>query len=203
MKSENFKLIVITPEKYITGEAGLINALFDAGLQSLHIRKPSYHSEGTKNLLNSISKDFHPKIVLHGNYELLGDFDLKGAHLPERIRKGSRTSNIRNIVSSSFHRLEDIVIEEKHFEYVFFSPVFQSVSKQGYLPSIRMHKIKKYLQPDKNLIHLPVIGLGGITDKNIKEVYDMGFSGAACLGYIWENPKPIEQFSKLLRILQN
>jgi thiamine-phosphate pyrophosphorylase len=202
MKLENFKLIVITHEKYIAGEAVSINGLFEAGLQFLHIRKPSYHTEGIKNLLGFISKDFHPKIVLHGHYELLESFNLKGAHLPEKTRKGGKTEDIKTIVSTSFHKLEDIKSEQINFEYVFFSPVFQSISKKGYKPSDRLQKVKDYLQSDKKPTHPPVIALGGITNENISQLKDIGFSGAASLGYIWENPNPLDQFNKLQRIVQ-
>ena len=201
MTPENFKVIIITPEKYITGEAGLINALFEAGLQVLHIRKPSYHMEGARNLINSISKDFHSRIVLHSHYELLGDFNLKGAHLPEKIRTGVNITGIKKVVSSSFHRVEDIIKEKMNFEYVFFSPVFQSISKEGHGPSSRVQKMKDYLKSGKKDFHFPVVALGGITDKNLPEAREIGFGGVACLGYIWENPDPVDQFKNLLKIV--
>jgi thiamine-phosphate pyrophosphorylase len=202
MTPENFKLIVITHEKYVTGEAGLINALFESGLQLLHIRKPSYHLEGIRNLLNTISKDFHPKIVLHSYYEFLEDFDLKGAHLPEKIRKESNISGIKNIVSTSFHTVEEITDNKANFEYAIFSPIFKSISKLGYSPSSETKKMKSLLKSGKDQIPFPVIGLGGITDRNVLQLQDMGFSGAACLGYIWEGSNPVERFKKIQKIAQ-
>lgn len=202
MLPENPKLIIITSEKNISGEAAIINDLFEAGLPLLHIRKPTYTIEETRNLVNSISTDFHSRIVVHNHYELLNEFNLEGAHLPEKLRKESDLTLLKNIISSSFHTLEDIIIEKMNFEYVFFSPVFQSISKQGYEPSIELKKITDFFNSKKNEIRFPVIALGGITDKNILQASDMGFNGAACIGYIWESSKPLEQFNKLQKILQ-
>lgn len=200
MATENFNLIVITPEEDIANEAGFINQLFEAGLQLLHIRKPANSIQQTKKMLQSISPAFHPKIVIHSHYELLNNFELKGIHLPERVRKEGNISGLKNIVSTSFHTLEDIKTEKMNFEYAFFSPVFQSISKQGYEPATKIEKIKEFFK--SNTIRVPIIALGGITGKNILQLPDIGFNGAACMGYIWKNANPLEQFEKLQKILR-
>ena len=202
MTNETFKLIVITPEKDIAGEAKLINALFDAGLQFLHIRKPDNTGKEMQNLITSISQDFYSKIVLHSHYELLHDYNLKGLHLPEKTRKEGTISGIKNIVSTSFHTLEDIATEKTSFEYAFFSPVFQSISKEGYKPTIETTTLKGFFHSDKSTPRFPIIALGGITDENILQARGIGFQGAACIGYIWEQPDPVAQFKKLQKILQ-
>jgi len=202
MAVENFNLIIITPEKDIANEAVLINELFKAGLKLLHIRKPLYTIHQIRNLLNIIPVSFHSKIVLHSHYELLHDFSLKGIHLPEKTRKEGNLTGMKNIVSSSFHNLVDIKSEKINFEYAFLSPVFPSISKQVYKPSLETETIKKFFHDDINKIRFPVIALGGITDKNILQSIDMGFNGAATIGYIWESANPVEQFDKLQKMLQ-
>lgn len=199
---ENFQLIAITSERNIVGEINDINALFDAGLPLLHIRKPGHTSEEVKNMLNAIPGDFHPKIVIHSHYELLRDFNLKGAHLPEEVRKKGELSGIRKIVSTSFHNIGDIVTEKMNFEYIFFSPVFQSISKKGYLPAIEPEAIKAFFNSTEGSAKPPIIALGGITDATILQARDMGFQGAAFIGYIWEHHDPVAQLKKLQAILQ-
>jgi len=200
--SENFKLIVITSEKNIAGEAGLINDLFNAGLQMLHMRKPTHTIDEIRKLLNVISPAYHSKIVLHNHYELLNDYNLKGAHLPEKIRKEGIAGKIKHIVSTSFHSPEDILTTKLNLEYAFFSPVFESISKQGYKPIRETKILNAFFKNNKDRIRFPIIALGGITDKNILQTRDIGFSGAACIGYIWENTSPVAQFKKLQKIVQ-
>ncbi len=199
---EDFKLIVITSEKNITGEALLINELFNAGMQLLHVRKPANSLEELRTLLSSISNRFHSKIVIHNRYELTNEFNLKGIHLSETKRKERNSNSLKNIVSSSFHRLDELLQDKINFEYVIYSPVFQSISKQGYTPSVKPEILKDFLKSNKNKIKYPVIALGGITGDNIMQAVKLGFNGAACIGYIWENSNPIEQFNKLQNKLQ-
>jgi thiamine-phosphate pyrophosphorylase len=200
--AENFKIIVITSEKDIAGEHLLIASLFESGLQTLHLRKPDYTILKTRDLLNSIPEIFYPKIVIHNHYELLNDFNLKGANLSESIRIEGKTDGIKNIISSSFHRLDHILSSRFPFEYVFFSPVFQSISKQGYKPSITQQILKDFFKSKRSQIKFPIIALGGVTDKNILLAKEIGFSGAACIGYIWESSNPMEQLKKLQKIVQ-
>jgi thiamine-phosphate pyrophosphorylase len=202
MMGEDFKLIIITPEEDITNEAVIIHELFKAGLQLLHIRKPLYNIQQTRNLLNSIPVIFHSKIVIHSYYEFLHDFNLNGIHLSEKTRKEGTVSGMKNIVSTSFHNLEDIKTEKMNFKYAFLSPVFPSVSKQGYKPIIETGEIKNFFHTGINQIRFPIIALGGITDKNVLQLKDMGFNGVASIGYIWESSNPVEQFNKLQNILR-
>ncbi len=198
---KNFILIVITPEVSLNNEAEIITSLFESGLQILHVRKPNYSIEEYRHLLSEIPQKFHPNIVIHNHYELLNDFDLKGVHFPESIRLEGNVS-IHKIVSTSFHKLEDITSDKINFEYAFFSPVFQSISKHGYTPALELNVLRDFLNTTKNKIQFPLIALGGISDKTISQTRDIGFSGAASIGYIWENPNPVAQFNKLQKALK-
>ncbi len=202
MIPEKFKLIIITPENSIPGEAGFINRLFTEGLELLHIRKPEYAIEETRNLLESISPAFYPKIVLHSHFKLLHEFHLKGAHLPEKIRREGSTVSINHIISTSFHNKEDILAEKTDFEYAFLSPIFPSISKPGYKSSIKIESLPELLKSSEKQIWFPVIALGGINSTTILQAKNMGFGGAACIGYIWKSTNPVEQFKKLQKTLE-
>jgi thiamine-phosphate pyrophosphorylase len=202
MQADSFKLIILTPDKNIAGETGTINSLFQNGLQTLHVRKPNHTRNEIKNLLLEISKDFHSRIVIHQHYELLNDFNLKGAHLPENRRKEGETKGIRNIISTSFHKLDDIIREKAIFEYAFFSPVFKSISKKGHKSSVDTYTLRIFFQANKAVLNFPIIALGGINEVNSIQAKEIGFGGVACIGYIWENPKPVEEFIRLQKILQ-
>ncbi|HTB32061.1 MAG TPA: thiamine phosphate synthase [Bacteroidia bacterium] len=200
--AEEFKIVVITPEKDMMEEPAIITGLFQAGLQTLHIRKPNHTRLTIKNLLLAIPKDFHSSIVLHQHYDLLNEFELKGAHLPEKRRKEHDTYGIRNIISTSFHKLEDITRERTNFEYAFFSPVFRSISKKGHESSVELKTLKVFFESHTPTLRFPIIALGGISEQNILTAKDIGFGGGACIGYIWENPDPLQQFKKIQNLLK-
>src|SRR5690606_20960359 len=91
--------------------------LFQTGMPLLHLRKPGMSRAETVRFLKALPDIYHPKIVLHGHYDLADDYHLKGIHLPERIRESSK-EDIEILpgryrdkgfsVSTSFHSLETL-----------------------------------------------------------------------------------------------
>src|ERR1700752_2114767 len=158
-----FEVIVITSEKDYLKEAEVICQLFKQGLKTLHVRKPHATGSELKKYINCIPKQFHKKIVLHSQYQLIKEFNLKGAHLTEKIRLKTKESdklkrNGIKIVSTSFHTYEDVLKSRRKYDYIFLSPVFDSISKQGYKSKFDLKKLKLFLIRNK----IRIIALGGI-----------------------------------------
>jgi len=64
---------------------------------------------------------------------LLNEFNIKGIHLNEKNRReGILEKFYSDIRSTSFHSIEDLVADKSKYEYVFLSPIFDSISKIGY-----------------------------------------------------------------------
>ena len=99
-------------------------------------------------------------------------------------------------VSRSCHSLEDIKVSSD-CDYVFLSPVFDSISKigykQGFTPE-QLHDAKR-----SKLINGNVIALGGLTAKNIPVAHHYGFGGVAVLGSLWSDFPANGNESELLK----
>ena len=174
------KLIVITTEHFFEGEAAVLNALFERGMEILHLRKPGSTETELKNLIEQIDERFHKRIVLHDHYSLINIFRLKGIHLNNRNRQ--QPVHVSCSISRSCHsigELENIT----GYEYVFLSPIFDSISKIGYKKAFSEMELMKAKQD--NIINEKVIALGGITPENIAQIRSYGFGGVAVLGGIW------------------
>lgn len=195
----SFEVIVITSEKDYLKETEVICQLFKQGLKTLHVRKPDATVGDLKKYISSIPKRFHKRIVLHSQYQLIKEFNLKGAHLTEKIRlKKKESDKLKRqkikIVSSSFHTYEEILKSRRKYDYVFLSPVFGSISKQGYKSKFDLKILESFLLKDKTRI----IALGGISTVNINTVKHLGFFGAAVLGYVWKGKDPVKKYQKLI-----
>ncbi len=96
--------------------------------------------------------------------------------------------------STSFHCVEDMQHEWGALTYAFFSPVFDSISKPGYVAagfcSDALHAALPTLPFD-------VIALGGVTADNVLQAHAMGFAGVAVLGSIWSATSPVQAFDDL------
>ncbi|UNY99921.1 thiamine phosphate synthase [Zhouia spongiae] len=191
-------LIVITAENLIVNECRQLNAMFAAGLQILHLRKPGYTEKQYTKLLMGIETHYHQRIVLHDHHRLCKKVKVKGIHVKEAFRKqlGDRLYDyLQNYkkdgftVSSSFHDVETLKSRVPFFDYVMLSPVFDSISKEGY------HGKGFMVEGIKDNI----IALGGVTGDKLKSLLEMGYSGAAVLGAVWKANNPQEAFSDIMK----
>jgi thiamine-phosphate pyrophosphorylase len=77
------------------------------------------------------------------------------------------------------------------YDYIFLSPVFDSISKNYHKSSFGNGEIEKILKSSNQNIY----ALGGITPENAEKAFRMGFDGIGVLGYIWESDHtPLEAF---------
>jgi len=160
----------------------------------VHLRKPNASINELRAYLKHIPKQFHKRIIVHSHYKLVKEFDLKGIHLSEKTRKLKVINTHLKIISTSFHTTKDVLKSRRKYTYFFLSPVFDSISKHNYKSSFEFEDLKLSLKNNKNNI----VALGGINLQNIRQVKEVGFYGAAVLGYIWESKYPIESYNKLL-----
>lgn len=189
-------IIVLTSEKPVPNEADKINALFETGLQILHLRKPTFTIDGYRSLLDQIETKYHNRIMIHQFPELTQEYGLRGIHLQEQPRIDLEDAldvtikvykNKGFSVTSSFHSKEDIVACKSDFEYVLLSPVFGSISKAGY-------EGKGF---DVNDLNHTIIGMGGINETTLQKTYDLGFKGVGVLGGVWNTEDPLDSFLKI------
>ena len=99
------------------------------------------------------------------------------------------------MLSVSCHSLEELSAHKAKFDYLFLSPIFDSISKKGY--SGRFTREELLEARDNGLIDKKIIALGGITAGNIPIIRELGFGGVAVLGSVWFSPSPVTSFEEL------
>ena len=123
------KIIVITSPEFIPGEVSLINTLLEGGVTRIHIRKPQAGEEEVRKLIEAIDKRWHPQLSLHDHHNLALVYGC-GIHL--NARNPLPPEGWQGITSASCHSIEEAEERKKTCDYVFLSPIFDSISKQGY-----------------------------------------------------------------------
>lgn len=176
------KLIVVTLPGLFTGEAALLTRLFENGLETLHLRKPSATDTDLRNLLRAIPRRYLPRIVLHDGFSLTKDFPLKGIHL--NGRNPQPPAGYKGSVSRSCHSVEEVREWKPRCNYVFLSPIFDSISKKGYQSVFPEETLREAAR--EGVIDSKVMALGGVEYDRIPLLKTLGFGGAALLGDIWQ-----------------
>lgn len=182
------KIIAITTPNFIECEASVIPHLLQLGVDLVHIRKPSATSEQLALLLNSLPTWCYDQLVVHDCLELANKYNLKGVHLNRRNH--TVPDNFKGSVSMSCHSLEEVEIKKDMADYVFLSPIFNSISKNGYNSAFSKEELHNAMK--QGTIDKKVIALGGVSLANIETVKDLGFGGAALLGDIWYRTESLD-----------
>lgn len=175
------KLIILTPPDFFVEEDKIINSLFEEGLDLLHLRKPDSEPVYSERLLTLLPEEYHKQIVVHDHFYLKEEFNLKGIHLNSRNPKAPE--GYKGHLSRSLHSLDELRNERKDYDYVFLSPIYDSISKSSYHAAFDEETLKK--AHDEGLIDKNVMALGGITIDNMDKVRDYGFGGVVILGDLW------------------
>ena len=198
-EDKSMKFIIISSEMGFDREARAFNKLFDAGASLLHLRKPQVTKPELADLLQQISTDYYDRIVLHDHFELAYSFGLKGIHLNRR--NPNRPEFEVSSVSCSCHSLKQVSDCAGNYNYVFLSPIFDSISKSGYNHAFTEPELRD--AQEKNIINENVIALGGINETTIPLAKKYGFGGMAVLGALWEDYSCDKDEDKLLQRFKN
>ena len=175
------KWIMITSPDFLLGEDVFIDRLFYQGLDLLHIRKPGASYESYKQLILKIPREWHNRIVVHEHFALAQEYGLFGIHQNHRCL--SVPDNYKGSVSASCHSMEEVAHCKVSKDYVFLSPIFDSISKVGYHAAFAPDLLNR--AAEEKIIDRKVIALGGINAENIELVKQWNFGGVALLGDIW------------------
>ena len=165
----------------------------------MHLRKPEASLEAYNQLLIQIPEQWHSRIVLHEHFKLAEEYKLHGIHLNRRCSQVP--DSFRGSISCSCHTLGEVKKQKDSKDYVFLSPIFDSISKVGYHAAFSPTSLKQ--AAIENIIDEKVIALGGITANNIPLVKEWHFGRVALLGDIWKrmSDSQVDEYLNHIRTL--
>lgn len=198
-------MVVITPADKYPKEISLVNEMLKRGLPLLHVRKPNLTFEQLQLWVENISYQHRHRLVIHippsvinnkeevfkQYIELINSIKADFAHLS--TTDCSFVNNYKSklpYLSTSVHNSTEYVKLSTRHKRAFISPVFTSISKRGYHPTVDWQKeIQHWSFP-----MICPVALGGITPAHIPIIHDMGFGDFALLGTIWQAAEPLKIF---------
>ena len=173
---EEFTVIAITPPLFFKGESEIINRILSQNeAQFVHIRKPGSSISDVEKLICEVDSRFYIKLKIHDHFDLAAHFGLGGVHLNSRCSVPPKNSLS---TSKSLHSIEELE-DAANFDYCFLSPIFDSISKQGYKAKFNLKELTPLIR-DKN-----IIALGGVTPLKFSFLKELGFKGGALLSHFF------------------
>jgi thiamine-phosphate pyrophosphorylase len=187
------RLIIISPPDEYPDEPQVVSQILKRTSAIFHLRKPGQRGSQLAGYLQQIPAAHHHRIMVHGHPRLLDRFYLRGIHFTERERVrppgGSPAAHAGTSGVPPFIRLSSDRGHHRprgRFDYIFLSPIFESISKPGYPAAFDHMELKRFLSCTGHT----VVALGGIDAARVATAVSLGFKGIAALGAVW-GPAPL------------
>ncbi|QXM06889.1 thiamine phosphate synthase [Crassaminicella indica] len=142
--------------------------------------------------VRKITKEKNALLIINRNLEVAKAVGADGYHTG--FYDFIKTSfNWKGSLGVSVHSLEEAILaEKKGANYLLASHVYKTDCKKGLAP-----KGLNFIKEIKENVNIPVIALGGITNKNVREVLLTGVEGIAVMSFIVSSEDPYTAAQKL------
>ncbi|MBQ0074873.1 MAG: thiamine phosphate synthase [Prevotella sp.] len=174
------KLVIMTQPTYFVEEDKILTALFDEGMDILHINKPESEPLYAERLLSLLPKGEYDRMVVHQHYYLKQEYDLRGIHIDSP--EAPVPDGFRRHVTRSTSNISDLKEMKKNCDYVMLHSLFDSLH-DGVKASLTMAEMEEARR--RGLIDKKVYALGGMSIESIQMAKDLGFGGVVICGDLW------------------
>lgn len=174
----------------------VVEAALQGGIRDLQLREkqlPLADLFSLAMVLRQLTEKYGARLYINGRLDIALMVDADGVHLPE---DGLPPNEVKAryphlLVGVSTHSLASARQAEKDgADFVTFSPIFETPSKQEYGPPQGLNNLREVCEA----VNIPVLALGGINLERIQTVQEHGAHGVALIRGIW-NSSNIEQTS--------
>ncbi len=179
--TQTMKLAIMTKPTFFVEEDKILEALFEEGLEDLHIYKPGSSPIYVERLLSLLPESTHRRITVHDHYYLKEEFSLYGIHIDDCTLP--RPAGYRGNFSRTCSDLSLLKEAKKKSRYVFLRNIFDSQSEQGQQATFSQAELQ--MASRQGLIDKHVYALGGVSLDNIRTIRDLGFGGVVVCGDLW------------------
>lgn len=177
------KLVIMTKSTFFVEEDKILTALFEEGMDSLHLHKPDSSPLYSERLLSLLPERYHKKIIVHEHYYLKNEYNLSGIHLQQLT--DPVPEGVRGRITRSCSDIQLLRETKRKADYVFLEKIFDSIEDPTQKASFNLLQIEEAAK--KGLIDRHVFAVGGMHLDNIKLAKEYGFGGVVIRGDLWNH----------------
>ena len=167
-----------------------IEAALKGGVRAIQLREKDLPENELRTLAINVLKltqKYNALLIINHRAELADEIGANGVHLTESspaVRK-IRKEFPGLLIGKSTHSLQSALrAQHQKADFVTFSPVYDTPSKQQYGPPQGLEKLKQVCAG----LDIPVLALGGIDLSRISTVRKQGAFGVGLIRGIWNSP---------------
>ena len=175
------KLAIMTKSTFFVEEDKILAALFEEGMEVLHLYKPGSSPMYSERLLSLLPSNTMDKIIVHEHFYLKNEYALAGIHIDDvghgvpigyKGRSGLSCSDISQLKTM-----------KKQANYVILKNIFDCIEFPEQKSNFSIEELQEASR--QRLIDKKVWAMGGMTIDNVKMAKDLGFGGVVVCGDLW------------------
>ena len=191
------KIYLISPPKIDLQQfsKSLQDALKTGLVPAFQLRLKDYQNDEILKISQELKKICHDNnalFILNDSYKLGLEAGADGVHLGD---EDGTIAEVRKIVPKNFvigascYDSRHLAVEaaEQGADYISFGAFFQSKTKNS-----KGKPTPEIIEWSAEMLDLPIVAIGGITDKNCAPLVKAGVDFVAVISYVWEHPRGIE-----------
>lgn len=190
---------LLPEDQFLSG----IEAALKGGVRAIQLREKNLPEKELRALAQStlkLTQKYNALLIINHHAELADDIGADGVHLTESspaVRK-IRKQYPDLLIGKSAHSLQSAMrAQHQRADFVTFSPVYDTPSKQPYGPPQGLEKLQQVCAG----LDIPVLALGGIDLSRIAAVRKHGAYGIALIRGIWNSPDIEHESAKYINAL--
>lgn len=200
-------LYLITDRKAASAKGLLptLEAAFKGGVRLVQLREKDLPARELLSLaieVKALASLYGARLLINDRVDIALLAGADGVHLTSKSYSPKEARSLlgeNRLIGVSTHSLEEALkAQEDGADFVTFGPVFHTASKAGMGEPVGIDRLREAV--DK--LSIPVYGLGGIDESNIKEVATQGAS-TALITAIMANSDPEKAASVLLAVMES
>lgn len=134
--------------------------------------------------LKDILKESSIKLIINGNINVAKDMEVAGVQLSFKQFSEGVSKDYDGVIGVSIHSLREAIDGEVlGARYLLYGHVFETDCKKGVAPR-GLVELKEIC----SRVKIPVYAIGGINEKNYKDVLDTGAYGVAIMSSLMKQP---------------
>ena len=152
------------------------------------------------NEAREITAHFQTRLIINDHYKIAKEVKADGVHLgktdscPTIARKHLYTWQIIGGTANTLQDCETLIVKE--VDYISLGPFRLTTTNDNLSPVLGLSCYTAITEALKT--ETPIIGFGGITTEDVKDILETGISGIAVSGEITRNFNTIRIFNQLL-----
>lgn len=209
MKTIRLQFITHSTERYSYYDSALL--ALEGGCRWIQLRMkdaPSDKVEKVAIRVQQLCKDYHAIFIINDHVEIAKKLGADGVHLGKMDMSISKARSILGnnfIIGATANSFEDV---KHHYQaganYIGLGPYRFTETKKNLSPILGIQGYIDILSMmEHEGIEIPLVAIGGITNEDLTEIFDVGVSGVALSSGILQATNPIKETARILQQIKN